>query len=701
MRLIRTVVELGCRTRKMALPSSFTLPSDAVTRALVSIAEHAEDAFRLAAIETLAEMMLLDIDLVARTGGMRVLLSVLAEGPEEFAPVLVTTFLYVIDTPSTRAYLNPGTDLEIALSGITDAYGKGEAHTERMTACAKVVAAMLRTWSGLIYLCMDDMQAIRALIDTLRIPGLATRDVVLDLFFDLLHIKLPEWHAEFIKGRRLTMYGRQKPLANQPQDPTDSGPSRDKLNLIDHYIALLVLVFTNAGLVEALVTILEESTSSSKIARKATLLIGEVLQLANRLLPLAMAAKIQTLARVFNLATDYTDGHNRIVGTSALSSVDSFNRNRTRLQPNALNNSRQRANSVDEPVRRGQRQHVENRIKLGMQIDDRAFQALLLETQVLTAREHMKWNYDSLMDLIEGPMLNPKRLEEALKVSKFGKRLMLFFHPQTRKGFADMKRTKSNQKWVKLGCTLITTLLSNADGVRFLQTDDPFLKQLADALNDIDPTRGSMSADPTFSRPRVEETLTYGYFEILGTMSRYPEGLELLERFRIFTAFYRLSELRSREDLVRLIIEHIDYTQDGHPRILLSKALTSSYKHVREYATRHLGHLIHTSTRANSWMLRLLLTQLYDPAPEVCELAVHFLREACEDREILQLVVEMQPTLDHLGDIGHPLLLKFMSTPVGFHYLYTADYIDREMEGWFHERNKQYAVQIEIYLARA
>lgn len=51
---------------------------------------------------------------------------------------------------------------------------------------------------------MDNMQAIRALIDTLRIPSLATRDVVLDLFFDLLHIKLPEWHAEFIKGRRLT-----------------------------------------------------------------------------------------------------------------------------------------------------------------------------------------------------------------------------------------------------------------------------------------------------------------------------------------------------------------------------------------------------------------------------------------------------------------------------------------------------------------
>ena len=58
----------------------------------------------------------------------------------------------------------------------------------------------------------------------------------------------------------------------------------------------------------------------------------------------------------------------------------------------------------------------------------------------------------------------------------------------------------------------------------------------------------------------------------------------------------------------------------------------------------------------------------------------------------------MQPTMDHLGEIGHPLLLKyvyktrnhiflifvrFMSTPMGFRYLYDAGYIDREMDMWF------------------
>ena len=37
--------------------------------------------------------------------------------------------------------------------------------------------------------------------------------------------------------------------------------------------------------------------------------------------------------RVFALAADYDDGEHRIVGTSALSAIDSFNRNRSKLEP--------------------------------------------------------------------------------------------------------------------------------------------------------------------------------------------------------------------------------------------------------------------------------------------------------------------------------------------------------------------------------
>lgn len=43
------------------------------------------------------------------------------------------------------------------------------------------------------------------------------------------------------------------------------------------------------------------------------------------------------------MATDYRDGEHRLVGTSALSAIESFNRNRTRLDNTAaLKSSRPR-----------------------------------------------------------------------------------------------------------------------------------------------------------------------------------------------------------------------------------------------------------------------------------------------------------------------------------------------------------------------
>ncbi|EPQ54453.1 hypothetical protein GLOTRDRAFT_116357 [Gloeophyllum trabeum ATCC 11539] len=685
VKLIRAIVEIGTMRRSPSTRAgSGSVPlSDGVMRAFIAIAEQPEDPLRLACLETLAEILLIDIDLMSRTGGIRLLLHVLAEGPLEVAPILASVFLHVVDIPRTRKYLHPGTDFEIALSGVTDAYGKGPEHDERMRACAKIIVMLLRTWSGLMYFSMGNMLAIRTIIDTLRIPSLDSREIIIDMFFDLLNIKPPEWHQTFIDGRRLT-----KP---------------ESLKLTDQYISLLILVFTKAGLLDALTSMFEESTTGSSLSRKATLLMAEVLQLANRLLPLSQAAKIQSIPRVFDLASDYGRGEHRIIGSLALSALDSFNRNSARLHPTAnLKNNRPRANSGEDAVRRGQRQVEQVKLKMGMQMDDRTFQAALLETQVMLTKDHTKWSFETLEDLVEGPLRNPKRMEEAIKVSRFIRKLMSFFHPFSHR-FSDIPRTKGNHRWVRLGCTLLNTLLESPDGRRFLESEDEFLKQIVKCFAQLDPfnSNGTLESDPIFSKARVQDTLTYGYLEMLGTLSAHEKGVELMEKFKIFTAFYHLSDTRSRDDLIKGIIQHLDYSIDGHSRIVLSKALTSSYVHIRMFATTHLGGLLGESAKANAWTLRLLLTQLYDPAMEVCELAVQYLQETCESMEILRLVVEMQPTLDHLGEIGHPLLMKFMSTPVGFRYLFDAGYIDREIDMWFHERNSYYVVQIEVYLAKA
>ncbi|KAJ6559137.1 Rapamycin-insensitive companion of mTOR, N-term-domain-containing protein [Mycena vulgaris] len=705
IKLIRTIVEVGTvRNEFPGAGGCGTVPlSGAVMRAFVAVAEHAEDPFRPICIQTLAEILVIDTDLVARTGGMRFLLHALGEGPLEIAPILASAFLHIVDSPRTRAYLQVGADLEMAFSAVTDAYGKGSDHADRMRGCTKVIQLMLRSWSGLMYFCMDNMRAIRSLIDTLRIPSLETREIILDMFFDLLNIRTPEWYQTFIDGRRLTMY-RKSREAHERRTRTHVEPpdrTHQTLKLTDQYIALMVLVFTNAGLLDALTGMLEESTSGSNLSRKATLLMAEVLQMANRVLPLSIAAQIQTIPRIFSMASDYSHGEHRIVGTSAMSAIDSFNRNQTRLEPNAVKGSRPRANSAEDAIRRGQRQVEQVKLKMSMQMDDKTFQSSLLETQVMLTKDYTVWKFDILQELIEGPLLNPKRLEEAIKVSRFIRRLLSFFHPfGSGTKFCDLPRNKVNHRWVKLGCSLLTTLTASPDGVRYLSTEDPFLAQIVKSFAQLDPSNAVPDSDPIFSKRKVSDRLTYGYLVMLGTLSKTKEGIELLQKFKIFTAFYHLSELKDREDLVKGIIENLDYNIDGHSRIVLSKTLTSSFPHIRLYATRQLGDLIRASPNANAWMLRLLLTQLYDPEPEVCELAVTYLRDACESKDILQLVVEMQPTMDHLGEIGHPLLLKFVSTPVGFRYLYDVGYIEREMDTWFHERNIYYVVQVEVFLAK-
>lgn len=116
-----------------------------------------------------------------------------------------------------------------------------------------------------------------------------------------------------------------------------------------------------------------------------------------------------------------------------------------------------RANSVEDAVRRGQRQVEQVKLKMSMQMDDKTFQACLLETQVLMTiflergylispqvtitKDYTKWNFETLQEIIDGPLLNPKRMEEAIRGSRFMRRLVSFFHPFSRQ-FSDIKRTR-------------------------------------------------------------------------------------------------------------------------------------------------------------------------------------------------------------------------------------------------------------------
>lgn len=190
---------------------------------------------------------------------------------------------------------------------------------------------------------------------------------------------------------------------------------------------------------------------------------------------------------------------------------------------------------------------------------------------------------------------------------------------------------------------------------------------------------------------------------MLGTLSGDPKGLQMLDRWRMINMMYHIIDLKQRPDLIKLLLSNFDYNLQGHPRVLLSKALTAGSKEIRIHATNVLRKYSSRApgTTDYKWAIELLVTQLYDPEVEVCATAIKILEEACNRKSYLEFIVECRPALDHLGEIGAPLLLRFLSTSIGYHYLDGLDYISNEMDDWFLGRNDSYVGVIEASLAKS
>lgn len=208
-----------------------------------------------------------------------------------------------------------------------------------------------------------------------------------------------------------------------------------------------------------------------------------------------------------------------------------------------------------------------------------------------------------------------------------------------------------------------------------------------------------------FSADRLTDTVCGGYIAVLGVLSGDPKGLQMLDRWRMFNMMYHILDGKQRPDLIKLLLSSFDYSIPGHPRVLLNKALIGGEKDIRIYATNVLRKYANNpsvnSVSNSKWAIEALVQQLYDPEVEVCATAVKILEKACNTKNYLEYIVECRPALDHLGEIGAPLLLRFLSTSIGYHYLDGLDYISNEMDDWFLGRNDTYVKVVEASLARA
>jgi hypothetical protein len=668
-----------------------------VVRTIAAVAEAPEERLRPICLETLAEILVRDPPLVIASGGLAPLSEALAEGSYKAPESLTSAFLFLLDAPQRRKYLRPGYELEVLFTSFTDVFSSNERILKQNS---KAIASALKSWSGLMSLSMFNFRAIKSLIASVMLPNGPIRETIIDLLYSLLRIKSPAWASTFLAGRRLTTYGRVASLKSTATKGAQAYVEDDggEQNFVEHFTALLLAIFIKSGLVPALLRLTQDCDNAT-LKRKSTLLIGEVLKLSSRLLPPSWSSELQLLPELFSDAAKLKD-QKHFVATGIVYQISSVSRTLFRSSPSAF---------VPSVLPSSGSMDLEEQPKANAAVnfDDATFRQLILESAVLSSSNFSKWNWDVVLRILEGPLTNGKRLEEAVKASKFVKRIMSFYRPFKYK-FSEIKSTRNTQKYVKVGCALMHTLLQSPEGIRYL-ADNKLLRQIAECLAQCDPTSGLTAQFPMFSKDRLTDTLCGGYFPMLGVLSGDTKGLQMLERWRIFNMMYHIVDLKQRPDLIKLLLSNFDYSLQGHPRVLLSKALTAGTKDIRIHATDALRKFAMRPRLAaqnqgvgdSKWAIQLLVTQLYDPEVEVCATAVKILEKACNSKDHLEYIVECRPALDHLGEIGAPLLLRFLSTSIGYHYLDGLDYISNEMDDWFLGRNDYYVNVIEASLARA
>lgn len=680
--------------------------SNAVIRAVISVAEHYEDRLRNMALLTLSEILVRDPHLLVATGGVLPLAEALKDGHYAGGDALVASFMYLSDTPELRKLLFVSQELEGPFSLFTDNLN-AHASEERLRSGLKSIAGLLNSWQGLFTLSQTGFSSISSLLLSLQHPSPLAQDLILDLLFDIFHITPPSWTSSFLAGRRLTTYGRVRALPEQVADAAKEAVADDaveRLSLLEHWTSLLLEIFLQCGLIPT-VTMLVEEAEEQSIERKATILLAEVQKLADRILPPNMSRPIQPLSAVMRLPKDSLILDDEYGLQNMVYQLDSVSKTMTRTAPVA----RSRGNSTNSQQTVAPPSVQQPTTKYPADMNEVDFRELLVASQVLNHVNLLKWRWDIIHDIIAGPLTNRKLFSMAANDSKWLKRMFNCYRPFKYR-FCEIRNTKPNQRYVRTGCLLIKSLLKFPEGVQYL-LENKLFRQLAECLAQLDPASNITSAQPMFSVERVRDTLTGGYFQILGALTGDQHGLAIISRWRMLNMFYHIVDLYDRQDLITSLLAGLDFTLDSHLRIILSKALTACERPVRIFATRILRKYATQTQQSGDgtsrtspvayWALRLLITQLYDPSVDVSEVAVQILQEACDRVEYLEFVVRCRPALDHLGEIGAPLLLRFLSSSNGYKYLSGLDYITQEMDDWFLGRNEKYVAVVEASLSRA
>ncbi|KAM9306697.1 rapamycin-insensitive companion of mTOR-like [Pholidichthys leucotaenia] len=699
--------------RKMLTVNALVFPTS-VTNSLIAVGNDGlqeQDRMVRACIVIICELSLKNPVLVVQRGGLSTILKSVTDCQlSRINEALITTVLHLLNHPHTRHYVRSDVEFEQILAPYTDfhyrhspdiAEGKLKEDREaRFTASKISIVASFRSWAGIITLCKPGNSGIQSLIGLLCIPNMEVRKALLEVLYDIFLLMLPVASADF--NEALTSVD---PSRFEDSWKLSDGfvvleakallphRSRTRPDLIDNYLALVLSAFIKSGLFEGLVEVI--TSSEDIISIWATILVGQLLHMANTILPPSHSHHLHCLPTLMNMAASFNiSSEKRLRAISAVNHLKSFHEKKKQgVVPCSL--------YLDHILRTSREIHFSSDHHPKPQRDNCIFKDIedaimtIKDSHILSHKDSLEWNWCLIGTILKWPNVNLHTYKDEL-LHKFVQRLLFFFKPSSKLyGGLGLVHPKARRLTV-VGCQFVEFLLASEEEGQIYLED-----LVRDIVQFLFPSAG-LKADRCLQGSRLLNTLSQYYILFLGTLSAHPHGVKMMEKCSVFQRMFNLCSLKNQEHLLKLTVTTLDYSRDGLARVILSKVLTSASDTSRLYATKHLRVLLRAGVEFfSTWGIELLVTQLHDHSKIVTTEALDILDEACGDRANLHALIELKPALMHLGQKGMLVLLRYLSIPKGFSYLSERGFITSKIEKWQKGYNLMYVDMIEEQLNEA
>ncbi|KFP90763.1 Rapamycin-insensitive companion of mTOR, partial [Apaloderma vittatum] len=699
--------------RKMITVNASLFPSS-ITNSLIAVGNDGlqeRDRMVRACIAIICELALQNPEVVALRGGLSTILkNVIDCQLSRINEALITTVLHLINHPKTRQYVRADVELERILAPYTDFHYRHNPDTAegqlkedreaRFLASKMGIVAAFRSWAGIISLCKPGNSGIQSLIGVLCIPNMEIRRGLLEVLYDIFRLPLPVIAEEFIEAllsvdpsRFQDCWRLSDGFVAAEAKTVLPHRARSRPDLMDNYLALVLSAFITNGLLEGLVEVI--TSSDDHVSVRATILLGELLHMANTILPHSHSHHLHCLPTLMNMAASFDImKEKRLRASAALNCLKRFHEMKKRgPKPYSLHLDHIIQKAISTHQKRDQ-YRVQKDIFI-LKDTEEALIMNLRDSQVLNHKENLDWNWNLVGTILKWPNVNLRNYKDE-QLHRFVRRLLYFYKPSS-KLYAnlDLDYAKAKQLTV-VGCQFTEFLLeSEEDGQGYLEE---LVKDIVHWLN----SSSGMKPERSLQNNGLLNTLSQHYFLFFGTLSCHPHGVKMLEKCNVFQCLLNLCSLKNQDHLLKLTVSSLDYSRDGLARVILSKILTAATDSCRLYATKHLRVLLRANVEFfSNWGIELLVTQLHDKNKTISSEALDILDEACEDKANLHALIQMKPALSHLGDKGLLLLLRFLSIPKGFSYLNERGYVTKQMEKWQKEYNLKYVELIEEQLNEA